>query len=289
MIKLIASDMDGTLLSSHLSISDFNKEVIEKARSMGIEFVVATGRSYTEARPVLKESGIDCEMITGNGAQVFDEHEQISYTVSLEKQTVVDIIKILSEHNLYFELMTTEGVYSNSREQRIENIATMLAENIPGVTYKIAIAMAASHLDSLPVEYVDDYMTLVNNEQLEILKIITFSQHGPKKLDPISDLITNLGSVCVTSSFPNNLEINHENATKGHAVAKLAKEKGISMDEVLTIGDNFNDVSMLRIAGVSFAMGNAEPGVKKVAKYETDSNADDGVGKAILRAIDENL
>ena len=69
----------------------------------------------------------------------------------------------------------------------------------------------------------------------------------------------------------------------------MAEDRGISLEDVMTIGDNFNDVSMLKIAGVSFAMGNAEDEVKQIAKYEADTNMDHGVGKAILRAISENL
>ncbi|WP_148786300.1 HAD-IIB family hydrolase, partial [Enterococcus faecium] len=98
-----------------------------------------------------------------------------------------------------------------------------------------------------------------------------------------------LGDLAVTSSGQNNIEVNHKNAQKGIAVAHVAHERGISLEEVMTIGDNFNDVSMLQVAGVSFAMGNAEIEVKDYAKYTTDTNLESGVGKAILRAIAEDL
>ena len=93
----------------------------------------------------------------------------------------------------------------------------------------------------------------------------------------------------MTSSGQNNIEVNHKNAQKGIAVAHVAHERGIPLEDVMTIGDNFNDVSMLQTAGVSFAMGNAEIEVKEYAKYITDTNLEAGVGKAILRAISENL
>lgn len=289
MIKLIASDMDGTLLSSHLSISEENKAAVLKAQEQGIEFMVATGRAYTEAKPPLEEAGIRCSMIAGNGAQAFDADGKEIFRISIAKETAKNVMTIMKEEGLYFELMTTQGVYSDNQPQRLENFATMLAENIPHITYKMAIAMASTHLNMLHISYTDSYDDLLVQDDIDILKIITFSDGGPAVLQPIAEKIESLGALHVTSSFPNNIEVNHQDAQKGKAVMRIAEERGISLKDVMTIGDNYNDVSMLEVAGVSFAMGNAEEGVKKIAKYQADTNVNAGVGKAILRAISENL
>lgn len=289
LIKMIASDMDGTLLTSHLAISEKNKEAVLKAQEQGIEFMVATGRAYGEAKPPLEEAGIRCGMITGNGAQGFDADGNEIFTISINKKIAKEIMGIFRENNLYFELMTTHGVYSESQPQRLENFATLLAENIPHITFKMAIAMASTHVNMLPISYVESYDELLKNSEVEVLKIITFSDGGQEVLQPIAEVIEKIDDVHVTSSFPNNIEVNHKEAQKGVAVAKIAEAKGISLADVMTIGDNFNDVSMLEVAGVSFAMGNAEPGVKQIATYEAETNVNDGVGKAILRAISENL
>ncbi|MFY8331307.1 Cof-type HAD-IIB family hydrolase [Vagococcus carniphilus] len=289
MIKMIASDMDGTLLTSHLSISELNKDAVLKAQEQGIEFMVATGRAYTEAKPPLEDAGIRCGMITGNGAQAFDVDGNEIFTISIDKKIAKKVMAILRENGLYFELMTSKGVYSDSQPQRLENFATLLAENIPHITFKMAIAMASTHLNMLHINYTESYDELIESDDIEVLKVITFSDGGQEVLQPIAREIEKLDDVHVTSSFPNNIEINHIEAQKGVAVKRLAEAKGIDLKEVMTIGDNFNDVSMLEVAGVSFAMGNAEDGVKKVAKYEAETNVNDGVGKAILRAISENL
>ena len=286
---MIASDMDGTLLTSHLSISELNKDAVLKAQEQGIEFMVATGRAYTEAKPPLEDAGIRCGMITGNGAQAFDADGNEIFTISIDKKIAKKVMVILRENGLYFELMTSKGVYSDSQPQRLENFATLLAENIPHITFKMAIAMASTHLNMLHINYTESYDELIESDDIEVLKVITFSDGGQEVLQPIAREIEKLDDVHVTSSFPNNIEINHKEAQKGVAVKRLAKAKGIDLKEVMTIGDNFNDVSMLEVAGVSFAMGNAEDGVKKVAKYEAETNVNDGVGKAILRAISENL
>ncbi|MBO0443274.1 Cof-type HAD-IIB family hydrolase [Vagococcus fluvialis] len=289
MIKMIASDMDGTLLSSHLAISETNKEAVLEAQAQGIEFMVATGRAYSEAKPALDDAGIKCCMITGNGAQIFDENGEAIVTFSIDKKTTKEIMTTLREKNLYFELMTTNGVYAESQPQRVENFATLLANQVPHLTFKMAIAMASTHLNMLPVHYINNYDDLLVDDSVEILKVIAFSDEGPKLLRPIADELEANGPLYVTASFPNNIEINHKDAQKGNAVKLMAEKRGIELEDVMTIGDNFNDVSMLKVAGVSFAMGNAEEDVKKIAKYEADTNMNHGVGKAILRAISENL
>lgn len=289
MIKMIASDMDGTLLSSHLAISETNKEAVLEAQAQGIEFMVATGRAYSEAKPALDDAGIKCCMITGNGAQIFDENGEAIVTFSIDKKTTKEIMTTLREKNLYFELMTTNGVYAESQPQRVENFATLLANQVPHLTFKMAIAMASTHLNMLPVHYINNYDDLLIDDSVEILKVIAFSDEGPKLLRPIADELEANGPLYVTASFPNNIEINHKDAQKGNAVKLMAEKRGIELEDVMTIGDNFNDVSMLKVAGVSFAMGNAEEDVKKIAKYEADTNMNHGVGKAILRAISENL
>ncbi|MBO0418748.1 Cof-type HAD-IIB family hydrolase [Vagococcus fluvialis] len=289
MIKMIASDMDGTLLSSHLAISETNKEAVLEAQAQGIEFMVATGRAYSEAKPALDDAGIKCCMITGNGAQIFDENGEAIVTFSIDKKTTKEIMTTLREKNLYFELMTINGVYAESQPQRVENFATLLANQVPHLTFKMAIAMASTHLNMLPVHYINNYDDLLIDDSVEILKVIAFSDEGPKLLRPIADELEANGPLYVTASFPNNIEINHKDAQKGNAVKLMAEKRGIGLEDVMTIGDNFNDVSMLKVAGVSFAMGNAEEDVKKIAKYEADTNMNHGVGKAILRAISENL
>ncbi|MGM0171997.1 HAD superfamily hydrolase [Enterococcus sp. AZ140] len=289
MIKLIASDMDGTLLDAHMSISTENTEVIRMANELGIEFMVATGRNAQEARAALDEAGIDCAMITLNGAQVFDRSGKSLFTVPIPSPQAMTVMDILDANGIYYEVATNQGLYSESQPKRIESFASSIATHMPHLTYKMAIAMASANLELLHITYVDSIRELLLDDKLEVLKIICFHTEGPRILGPVGKEISNLGELAVTSSGQNNLEVNHKNAQKGIAVAHVAHERGITLDEVMTIGDNFNDVSMLQTAGVSFAMGNAEIEVKDYAKYLTDTNLESGVGKAILRAINENL
>lgn len=289
MIKLIASDMDGTLLNAEMQISEENVAAIRYAQAQGIEFMVATGRNRAEALPALTQAGIDCAMITLNGAQVFDKMGNSLFTAPIDQALVLKVLAILDAHGIYYEIATAEGTYTANKEQRIESFATVMAEMMPHLTYNMAIAMAVAHLDFFPIHIVDDLHELVMREDVSVLKVICFHKEGAQRLGPAAKEIDAFGELAVTSSGQNNIEINHRNAQKGIAVSHVAKDRQIPLSEVMTIGDNLNDVSMLQAAGVSFAMGNGLPEVKEYAKYVTETNIESGVGKAIRRAIDENL
>lgn len=288
MIKLIASDMDGTLLDSSMQISPENAAAIKHATEQGVEFIVATGRNRTEALPALEQVGIECAMVTLNGAQVFDKTGQSLFTVPIDAQTVTSILDLLDVRDIYYEVATDQGLFSQSQEQRIELFATHLGEVMPHLTHKMAIAMVASQLEILPIHYVKNIRQRLA-EGLEVLKIICFHKEEARVLGPVAKELEGFGELSITSSGANNIEINHRDAQKGIAVAHLAHERNIPLEQIMTIGDNLNDISMIQMAGVSFAMGNAALEVKEYAKYVTDTNIEDGVGKAILRALRENL
>lgn len=288
MIKLIASDMDGTLLDSSMQISPENAAAIKHATEQGVEFIVATGRNRTEALPALEQVGIECAMVTLNGAQVFDKTGQSLFTVPIDAQTVTSILDLLDERDIYYEVATDQGLFSQSQEQRIELFATHLGEVMPHLTHKMAIAMVASQLEILPIHYVKNVRQRLA-EGLEVLKIICFHKEEARVLGPVAKELEGFGELSITSSGANNIEINHRDAQKGIAVAHLAHERNIPLEQIMTIGDNLNDISMIQMAGVSFAMGNAALELKEYAKYVTDTNIENGVGKAILRALRENL
>ncbi|HLQ41098.1 MAG TPA: Cof-type HAD-IIB family hydrolase [Tetragenococcus sp.] len=290
MIKLIASDMDGTLLDANMEISQENVDAIRYAQSKGAEFVVCTGRNRLEALPPLTEAGIECSMITLNGAEVFDKAGKSLFMAPIEKVTADQVLNILDEDKIYYEISTNQGTFSQSKERRIENFASMTANLMPHLTHKMAIAMAVARIEYLPIRFVDDLHDVIQKEDIEILKIICFHREGESFLGKAAQRIDDsFEELFVTSSGQNNMEINHRKGQKGIAVARMAAKRQISLDEVMTIGDNLNDVSMLQTAGVSFAMGNGAVEVKEYAKYITDTNVNAGVGKAIVRAIDEDL
>lgn len=289
MIELIVSDMDGTLLNDKMEVSASNVSAINEANRLGIKFMVATGRGYTEAVPALREVGIDCPMITLNGGQVFDEDGQLVENLGIDKTTTRHILEDVRKYGLYCELMTSKGIFSDNKVRRIESMTSLLHETNPDTTFKMALVLAVARLELMHVNYVENFQEVLEDNAQQVLKILVFSDVGQSELEPIRAKLAEDKRVVVTSSFKNNIEINHVEAQKGIALAKFAKKRGIPLENVMAIGDNFNDVSMLQVAGASFAVANAEDGVKEFAKYLTSKNSENGVAEAIMRCINENL
>lgn len=289
MIKLIASDMDGTLLNAQMQISKENADAIRYANSKGVEFMVATGRNRQEAIAALKDAGIDCAMINLNGALIYDKKGDLRFTMPISSVETDTILDYFDANQIYYEVCTNKGILSESQAQRIENFASMLANTLEHLTYKMAIAMASSNLKLLAINYVDSIRQELKQPDVQVLKIICFSSQGDKVLGKVAKNVNDIADVAVTSSGPFNVEINNKNAQKGIAVGYVAKSRGIEPKDIMTIGDSLNDASMIQLAGVSFAMGNAAMEIKEYAKYITDTNLENGVAKAIYRAIDEEL
>lgn len=288
VIELIVSDMDGTLLNNKMAVSEANQQAIKAAEKLGIKFMVATGRGYTEAVPALKEVGINCPMITVNGGQTYDENGTLLGNVGIDKTRIRHILDFARSKGLYAELVMEDGVYSDNKVKRIETMTSLLQSTNPDTTFKMALVLALGRLELLNINYLEDYEEVLTDDRLA-LKVLVYSDNGQPELQPVREEFEKDSELVITSSFYNNLEINHVQAQKGIALERIAKDMGIPMERVMAIGDNFNDASMLEKAGVSFAMGNAAEGVKKIAKYETATNTEDGVALAILRCINEKL
>lgn len=289
MVKLIVSDMDGTLLNEKMMISKANADAIREAEHQGIPFMVATGRGFTEAKPLLDEVGLSCPIITLNGAQVYDENGTILKTAGITKDTARNILSIIRDHNLYCEVTTGKGIFSDNKAKRIESVASLLFETNPDTTYKMAVVLAAARLEIMNINYIDNYDELIEDESIDILKIIAFSQDGSKTLTPVSAKLEEVGDLAITSSFENNIEINHIDAQKGIAVSEMAKKMDIDLADIMTFGDNLNDLSMLKITGYSFAMENGAQETKNAAKYLTSANNENGVAEGILLALNDRL
>lgn len=289
MIQLIVSDMDGTLLDNKLAVSEGNQLAIQAAEENGIKFMVATGRGYTEAVPALTEAGISCPMISVNGAQTYDKNGQLIDSIGIDKKDIREILAFTKANGLYTELVMSSGVYSNDKLQYVETLTHLLKTTNPHTSYKMALVLALGRMDQFNMNYVDEYEEVLANDKDLALKVLVFSNQGQTELQSVRDEFGTDSQLVITSSFFNNIEINHVDAQKGIALERVAKKLNIPMEKVMSIGDNFNDVSMLKRTGVSFAMANAEDGVKERAKYMTASNSEDGVAEAIYRCINEKL
>ena len=285
MIKLIASDMDGTLLNDKIEVSAKNAAAIRQAQAAGIEFIVATGRNLPQAQVELLAHDLHPAYITINGALVYDEAETITVQVPLTNAKLQALFDVLDASGLYYELEAADGVISNAKAGRIANLMAMYRGQDATMSVATARQKAEARTQQIKTTYVADYREVFTDPALEAYKVIVFSDDEQAGLAPVKARVEALGGLVVTSSGARNIEINDLKAQKGPALAAYAQKRGYTMDEVMAIGDNLNDESMIRQAKYSVAMGNAIPLIKELAWHTTLTNREDGVAKAIQRAL----
>lgn len=285
MVKLIACDMDGTLVSSSHSISENNVNAIKNAQEQGVEFIITTGRSYEDALPQVKEASLQCSFLVMNGSELRDEDGNIVQTLYMKRGLVERVVQKMLDEGLYIELYTTGGTYTVSGVEHCKRAtATKINFFFPQISLDEAYQDAETHEQYLKVKKISGLKELWDRS-VEVGKVISFS-NDTERLARLRDEIPQTLGANATGSFPINLEITDPNASKGEAIKRYAESKGILYDEIMTIGDSFNDLSMLvDDFGYTVAMGNALDEVKKAAKFVTATNDDDGVCAVIEKFI----
>ncbi|EKN69228.1 Cof-like hydrolase [Neobacillus bataviensis LMG 21833] len=284
MIKMIASDMDGTLLNSVQQISEENKQAILKAQAQGVEFVVATGRSYQEATYVLGEAGLKCPIICVNGAEIRSKEGEILSATPIAKEMAREVAAKLNELDIYFEVYTDKAACTVDGDKAVSTLVDIILSANPEADRDEIMYAAGARLRDGLVKVVEDYETLFADESVQIYKMLVFS-FDASKLAAAGKSLAEFSEIAVSASGDENLEVTNKQAQKGIALESLARLKGIDISETMAIGDNYNDVSMFERAGRSVAMGNANYEIQALCDVITDTNNDHGVATAILEVL----
>ncbi|MCP8617183.1 Cof-type HAD-IIB family hydrolase [Salirhabdus salicampi] len=284
-MKIIATDMDGTLLNSRGDISDENKQAIEKAIANNIEVIVVTGRSYISAKRLLREKNLHTPIIGFNGGEVRSEEGKIIMNFPLNKELCSKIAAACSAEGVYYDIYTNEGVYSSSKEQTVESFVTLLARIHNQTPLEDIRKLVEQHMEDEQFHFTDQYEQVLHSN-LTFYKMFALSLQE-EQLQNVYHRLKGEEELVITSSGKGNLEFNHQDAKKGTVLQRYVNEKGISMNEVMAIGDNYNDVSMLQMAGRGVAMGNANEDIKEVCSHVTKTNDENGVAVAIEQLLNE--
>ncbi|EER69205.1 cytidine deaminase [Gemella haemolysans] len=288
MIKLIASDMDGTLLNHNHKIPKENVKLINFAKNQGIEFVVATGRAYYEALPALNEENINCDVISFNGGIVYDKNGNIISITPMLPKDLYYTIEILKSFDISYQLYTKNTIYTTSIETDTNAYIDLIRSNGYEPDVEHLRAEAQQKLEVGYITEVENIELYLNEKENPPIKIIAIS-NDISKLENAAKLLSENTSISVTSSGANNIEIMHKNATKGTALKEIAKIYGINLENAVAIGDNLNDQAMLDIVGYSVAMKNGNIKLKEQAKYVTEkTNSEGGVADTIFKLIEQN-
>jgi Cof subfamily protein (haloacid dehalogenase superfamily) len=284
MIKLLALDLDGTLLNSRGKISEENKKAIRRAEEKGVLVTIATGRRFRDARPVALEIGFNAPIVTHNGALLkFAESLQTVEFSLLNNETVREILRVGKQTGGDALVSADPHGKGTLLYDRVSD------ENLPLKKY---IAWAKTlHGDDAEesVRHVSNLEDIV--EKTEIVHVsfsgacAPMSQMQQILQAELQDSVNILATVYPRLDFT-LLDILPPDASKGIGVEKLAILHDFSPADVMVCGDNFNDLEMLEFAGTPVVMGNAAPELQECGDFHTTlSNDENGVAAAIERFI----
>ncbi|MEW8955970.1 Cof-type HAD-IIB family hydrolase [Clostridium sp.] len=274
MYKLLCTDMDGTLLGKKHEISKENIEAVKKASAKGVKIAVCTGRLHSSAFYYASLLEVKTPVISSNGAFIREKDEdKIIYKSILKKEHCNKILNVCRKYGLNVTFHTPNTVFAENELFSAKNYQEF-NKNLPEEGRVNIEVVPEGTLEEIFDKYEED-----------IIKAIVIEDEKLIELKKAKDEVKNLGGLEVVSSFPNNFEIMSEGVSKGRAVEIIANTYGIKKEEVICIGDNENDISMLKYAGLGIAMGNASEEAKGAADYITDTNLNNGVAKAIEKFI----
>lgn len=262
--KLIALDLDDTLLTTQKTISEHNKMAIRKALDRGIKVVLCSGRTHNAVIKFAKELNIYGEnqyMITNGGAIIENMNGKIIYQEMMSNEFYREFVDFVKEHKLHYNVVDNQGNTYTSSDSWLDKYTIMQAfENANGL-------------------YLKDPDDLTSN--FEIVKAIINGDAA--ELDSISDMVHTRfdQQYFVVRTGVGFLEIFPKHVNKGTAIQALVKKLKINLSDVIAMGDRDNDLPMLKIVGKGIAMGNALPEVKSAADFVTTDNNHSGVGIAI--------
>lgn len=261
--KLVALDLDGTLLNNSSNISEFTKNTIKKLDNKGIHIIIATGRSYTSLKPKVKDLGITAPIICYNGAMIRNSGtDEIIMNSTVPDDISKVLIEIARRENIHFH------GYNNG-DFHYENISNFSKDyqDLAGLNGVLCSFYDYQEFSFTKCMFID------NNEKL--LKI----EKEVKKI---------FGDRCyIAFSKPHFLEIMNLSASKANALSVIAKDYGIKQNEIIAFGDGLNDLEMLEFAGKGIAMKNGFELLKSRFENTAFSNNEDGVAKYLLELLDE--
>ena len=292
MYKLVAIDLDGTMLNSYGIVTQNTKNIIKENIKKGTKIIIASGRTISSIKPIAEEIGNNDYFIAGNGSLIYDApKEEIIYDKFIPKEKMLEIINICDANSIFYTVYTDKEIiteklkynvlyYYKENLKKEENKKTNI--NIVKDMYEYVKEMKEDKF--LKITVCDDNKTVFNYIMKKLKKI-----NGIEVLDVshMSRKVIRQGTEDIPIEYYYT-EISLSNVDKWDAIKFLITKLEIKPEEVIAIGDNINDKKMIENAGLGVVMQGSTPVVTEVADYITDSNNDEGVAK-ILQKYYKNI
>jgi Cof subfamily protein (haloacid dehalogenase superfamily) len=276
-IRLIAIDIDGTLLDSKVEISHANLNALRRAHEAGIEILLGTGRRHKFALPIAESLGFDLWLISSNGAVTRSTRGELFHRDLMPKSTALRLCQHMRQFRnhtvLTFDREGMGGIVCENQEHLYGVIQRWMEKNAPYIEYVTPIEKALTE-DPIQVMFCGP----IEMMQLAQERLSASGFTGEFTLLRTQYEARNL---CI-------VDILNAGCSKGHALERWAIYRGIDRSEVMAIGDNYNDIEMLTFAGHPVIMGNAADDLKQNGWTITLDNDESGVAAAIEQVLDAN-
>ena len=281
MIKVIASDMDGTLLGDDHKPAPETLAAVKKACDAGIRFMIATGRNFPGAMAELKDAELVCDYIVGSGAEVRNPQQEVVVTHPISIELCRAIYEEIRDYPLSVTFCTDGYDYKIGTPEEIEESLMLQMQLFFSNQPREELAKSETYRRIKKSTRSMSDMDELEAAGVPVYKLFLYSE-DKAMLDEMNVQLQRNKDIAVASSFPTNLEITDVKAQKGPVLKEYIESLGYTMDEVMVLGDSLNDLSMISMDfGATVAMANADLEVKSAAKYITKSNTEFGVAYAI--------
>lgn len=274
-VRLIAIDIDGTLLDPHFQVTEANRDTLQRAHSLGIEIALVTGRRHTFALPVAEALGFDVTLISSNGAVTRSSSGELFHRDHLPRSAALALIEQMTEYRANFVL--TFDRY----------LKPLVCESADELNLSIKRWMEKNAVD---IEFVRPVERSLTEDPIQAMFCGTIARMEEAQARLLSNVpLVQRITVLKTQYEDRNLcivDILTEGCSKGHALKRWTEHHGIPREEVMAIGDNFNDIEMLQFAGIPYVMGNACQELRDYGWAVTLGNDQSGVAHAVQQVLE---
>ena len=284
MYKLVAIDLDGTMLNSYGIVTQNTKEVIKKVQEKGAEVIIASGRPIDSIKTIAKEIESENYFISGNGAILYDiKKDEIIYENILKKSKILDIVKICEENSIYYNIYTEKEILAKSLNY---NVLYYYKENLnkdeKNKTHIKIVENLYKYLEERNEKVIK--ITICDNDKLIFNSILkkfkTIDEIEVLEVSHMSRKIIRQGTEEVPIEYYYT-EISAKNVDKWNTIEILAEKLNIKKEEIVAIGDNVNDEKMIKEAGLGIAMGQSSPKITEISNLVTNNNNEEGVANTL--------
>jgi Cof subfamily protein (haloacid dehalogenase superfamily) len=273
-IRLIAVDIDGTLLNSQFHISEMDLQALRRANQQGIEVILVTGRRHAFALPIAQQLGFDLWLISSNGAVTRSLHGEAFHRDLVPAATCLEVCAAMQEFRgnlvVTFDKESKGALVLERMDELTSSIRHWLEKNMQYIEFVVPIETA---LTSDPVQAM--FCGTISRMQAAVR---TLESKQVKNHITVVRTEYPVRDLCI-------VDVLNRDCSKGHALKRWAQYRGIPREQVMAIGDNFNDLEMLAFAGVPFIMGNACQELKARGWPVTSCNDENGVAAAVEQVL----